>query len=94
MITVLAITWSIGGLLWLSATDPKRRRSQGLPAAPAPALSRRLIWWALLAPGLLFIASGTGGAFVLWLGACSALGWFLVAQPAGRFATFVARIKK
>lgn len=92
MITLLAILWSIAGLLWLSAHDAKR----ALVFRRTPRVARidpRLIWGAVLVPGLVFAVMGSGAAFVMWLGGTMAFGWMLIAVPEERFKQLWASCK-
>lgn len=80
--TVVATGVSLGALGWLSATDPKRRRTFGIKAGPQPA--PRWAWALVLVPGVLVPFWSGAAGFVLWLGAVSVVGWALVAVPPGR----------
>lgn len=80
--TVVATGVSLGALGWLSATDPKRRRTFGIEAGSQPA--PRWAWALVLVPGVLVPFWSGAAGFVLWLGAVSVVGWALVAVPPGR----------
>ena len=83
LLTLLGIAVSLAALLWLSFTDPKRRRAFARPAYPGP---RRpgLAWSVALSPGPLLASVAGGPGLVLWLGALTVTGWGLVAIPPGR----------
>lgn len=85
-ITLAAIAVSLLAIAYLSATDPKRRRSFKLQ----PHKGRRHVITACLlafAPGFALLISGQSAAFVMWLGTVSLLGWLLILwAPASRNA--------
>lgn len=93
LITLLGIGVSLAALLWLSATDPKRRRSFGLPVHSGP---RRpgLAWAIALLPGLFLPSLAGGPGLVLWLGSLTVIGWGLIAIPPGRGGALAARIDR
>ena len=67
---------AIAVLAWL---DPKRRRV--LRGSAAVSRLRKLLFAALVAPGLLLIAHNRPATFVVWIGIVCASGW-AVAQVA------------
>jgi hypothetical protein len=82
LVTLSAIAVSLAALLWLSFTDPKRRRAFARPPYTGP---RRVgfAWSAALLPGLFLPALAGGPGLVLWLGALTVIGWGLIAIPPG-----------
>ena len=82
-LTPLAIAVSLAALLWLSFTDPKRRRAFARPAYPGPRRAG-LAWTVALLPGPLLAPVAGGPGLVLWLGALTVTGWGLIAIPPGR----------
>jgi hypothetical protein len=87
--TLAGTAMSLAALGYLAATDPKRRRSFRLPAP-----ERRhpgAAWIAALAPGALVGAVGGAGAFFVWLGTASVLGWGVAAAPPGATAGLAVR---
>jgi hypothetical protein len=83
---------SLAALGYLAATDPKRRRSFRLPAP-----GRRhpgAAWIAALAPGALVGAVGGAGAFFVWFGATSVLGWGIAASPPDTTAGRTIRLER
>lgn len=88
--TLVGTEVSLGALGWLSATDPKRRRTFGYKPAARPA--PRWVWALALVPGLLVPVWGGAAGFVLWLGAVSAVGWALVAVSPQRLSAAEGRV--
>lgn len=90
--TLLAIAVSGALLILLGARDPKRLRNsrhaaQDVPAAsPLPAAARHTFGWLSLAPGVVLAVLGQWWAFLVWLGAITAIGW-VIAITAG-YSTF------
>ena len=82
---IAAIAVTLAGIGRLAATDPKRRRSFGLP----PFRGNRQVALALTAvfmPGVLLLAIGSGADFVAWLGAICVAGWAVAAVSPWRVA--------
>jgi len=86
--TLLAIAFSGALLILLGARDPKRLRNarhgakEAAPGSPLPPAMRHLCGWLSLAPGVALGVAGEWWAFLVWLGAITALGW-AVAITAG-----------
>lgn len=78
----LAVAFSIGiiALLWWS--DPKRRRIAGLPDSRHGSIRRRLMFAALLIPGVVLAVSGDSAAFLVWFGSCAVGGWLITVSTA------------
>ena len=77
-LTLAAVAVSLAGLVYLAATDPKRRRAFNLPPC-----SRRLAlfaWIVVFAPGAALLAAEQTAAFVIWLGAGTIAGWLVAAK--------------
>ena len=87
---LLAIALSGALLIALGARDPKRLRNarhvargqasaatRDAPteAAPFSAALRRTFGWLSLAPGIVLAVLGESWAFLVWLGAITAIGW-------------------
>lgn len=86
-----AIAVTLAGIGRLAATDPKRRRSFGLP----PFRGNRQLVLALTAvfmPGVLLLAIGSGADFVAWLGAICVAGWAVAAVSPWRMASAWRRL--
>lgn len=87
---LLSASASAAVLLWLTATDPKRRRVYGLPGSGRR--TRRggaIALVLLLAPGVVLIAAGQAAAFVIWSGVLTLLGWGIARRaPAGTLRAF------
>lgn len=84
---------SLGGLGYLSATDPKRRRIFGQSKVE----HRPLLWPARLAtflPGVVFVVVGHWSGLTIWAGAVTTLGWAMVAVPPNRYREARALISK
>jgi hypothetical protein len=77
MILLAATGFSIAMITLLWRGDPKRRRVAGLPSGEHSAPKRRLIFVALLLPGLFFVVAGDSSAFLIWLGCCAVGGWLI-----------------
>ncbi|PZQ49889.1 MAG: hypothetical protein DI556_10580 [Rhodovulum sulfidophilum] len=92
-ITLLATGVSLAALLWLSFTDPKRRRSFGLKPYDGPRRAG-LIWTIACLPGLFLPVLAGGAGFVLWLGALTVLAWAVVAVPPGRGGAIAVRLDR
>ena len=86
--TLLAIAFSGALLMVLGVRDPKRLRSarhatkEAAARSPLSPALRHLCGWLSLAPGVVLGIAGEWWAFLVWLGAISALGW-AVAITAG-----------
>lgn len=77
-----AIAFSIAIIVLLWRGDPKRRRIAGLGNSGQDQIQRRLMFAALLAPGLLLAASGDSAAFLIWFGSCAVGGWLITVSTA------------
>lgn len=85
-LTLAAIVFSTIIIILLCSGDPKRRRSARLDGAGQSTGTRRLLVALLCLPGLGFALIGDAAAFLMWLGACAAIGW-LVAMWFSRVGT-------
>jgi hypothetical protein len=83
MTLLLATVFSIAMIILLWRGDPKRRRVAGLPDSGHSALKRRLMFVALLLPGLLLAVAGDSSGFLIWFGSCAVGGW-LITQTGSR----------
>ena len=80
---LLAIAISGALLILLGARDPKRLRNarhaaptrDGASSSPLPAAARHACGWLSLAPGVVLGVLGEWWAFLIWLGAITAIGW-------------------
>ena len=78
LLTLSAVAVSLSGLVYLAASDPKRRRAFKLPPR-----ERRLAlptWILVLVPGAALLAANQSAAFVMWLGATTVVGWLVAAR--------------
>lgn len=82
MAAFLAIAISGVLLVLLGARDPKRLRNARhgaqdavAAASPLPAGVRHAFGWLSLAPGVVLAVLGEWWAFLIWLGAITAIGW-------------------
>ena len=79
--TLLAIAFSGVLLILLGARDPKRLRNarhaakEAASGSPLPSTVRHLCGWLSLAPGVALGVAGEWWAFLIWLGAITAIGW-------------------
>ncbi|MEJ0038972.1 MAG: hypothetical protein WDO68_23405 [Gammaproteobacteria bacterium] len=79
--TLLAIAVSGALLILLGARDPKRLRNsrhatdETASVSPFPSAVRHACGWLALAPGITLAVAGEWWAFLIWLGASTALGW-------------------
>jgi hypothetical protein len=91
-VTLLAIVFSGVLLILLGARDPKRLRNsrhavtEAAAGSPLPPAARHLWGWLSLAPGVALGIAGEWWAFLIWLGAITAIGW-AIAITAG-YSTF------
>lgn len=76
--SLLALAISVAGLVYLTATDPKRRRSFRLSARPRFAI---VGWIVAIAPGAALLVAGETAAFLIWIAAATIVGWLLAARP-------------
>ena len=78
LITLTAVVMTLSGLVYLTITDPKRRRAFKLGprdrgfAVPA--------YFLVFGPGPALLIAGEGAAFVIWLGVVTVVGWLLAAR--------------
>jgi hypothetical protein len=90
--TLIAIAFSGALLILLGTRDPKRMRSArhadkvSAGATPLPPAVRHVCGWLSLAPGVALGILGEWWAFLIWLGAITAVGW-TIAITAG-YSTF------
>lgn len=75
--TLIAIACSAILIILLCANDPKRRRSAGLADALQTSAIRRSFAALACLPGVVLALMGDAAAFLMWLGACASLGWFV-----------------
>ncbi|MEM9011161.1 MAG: hypothetical protein AAGE18_08045 [Pseudomonadota bacterium] len=94
-LSILALTVTGAGLVYLWATNAKRRRVFGVPR-----LERRPWFWparlAVWLPGLVLIGAGDVAALVVWLGGLTVLGWGIACLTPGRLEAaqaFAARLQ-
>lgn len=80
---IICVLVSAVAFTYLSATDPKRRRTFRLPAWERQRWSR-LAWVLAFAPGFLLLVVGTGAGFVVWLGGVMVVGWGVAAIDPSR----------
>jgi len=81
------VALSLLGLGYFLKTDPKRRRTAGLPMFE----SRRLLWPAralLLAPGALLLVLGHWSGLAIWAGTVTVVGWVLAATSGAAYSAF------
>ena len=64
-------------IVLLCRGDPKRRRTAGLPGDEMRPSLRRILAGVACLPGLLCAVLGDSAAFIIWLGGCAVLGWFV-----------------
>jgi len=84
--TLIAIAFSGALLILLGARDPKRlrnaRHGANAMTSPLPPAVRHACGWLSLAPGVALGILGGWWAFLIWLGAITAIGW-TIAMTAG-----------
>jgi len=79
--SVIAVLISAILLAILGRHDPKRLRNRSREVATGmstPGLTRgmrRLLGWLVLVPGVVLTVIDQWWAFLIWMGACCALGW-------------------
>ncbi len=61
----------------LGRGDPKRRRTAGLKGEGMNVTARRLLAAAACLPGLVYAVQADAAAFMIWLGGCAVIGWFV-----------------
>lgn len=87
-----AILISLAGLCYLSVTDPKRRRTHGLPK-----LDRRPFFWparlATFGPGVFLTVIGHWSGLTIWAGAVTTLGWTMAAITPKTYAKLRADLR-
>ena len=64
-------------ILLLCIGDPKRRRTAGVDGREMSVATRRLLAAFACLPGLLCALMGDAAAFMIWLGGCGVIGWFV-----------------
>ena len=67
---------SAAGVVFLAALDPKRRRDA---RRAAWSNARRLMAFAVFAPGIVLGFFGLWSEFLVWIGAAAVLGWAIAA---------------
>ncbi|WP_156680163.1 hypothetical protein [Sphingomonas profundi] len=77
MLALAAVAASAALIVALCLGDPKRRRSARLRGDGHRTTTRRLIAAAICAPGAICVVRGDAAAFLIWLGACGVIGWFV-----------------
>lgn len=83
-----AIAVSLAGIAWLSDQDAKRRRAFRRPP-PETRVDRRLLWAAVLLPGVALLLFASGVSATLWAGALLVGGWLIVLPPPGAFKSIL-----
>ena len=74
---ITAIAFSGVIILLLCLGDPKRRRTARLSGREMSVATRRMLAAAACLPGLVCALIGDAAAFMMWLGGCGVLGWFV-----------------
>ncbi|EZP71621.1 hypothetical protein BV96_02358 [Sphingomonas paucimobilis] len=84
LLPLAATAFSTAIILLLCLGDPKRRRSARMTGEGQGTAIRRVLAGAALLPGLFYAVSGSGAAFLIWLGGCGVAGWLvtLLLSPA------------
>lgn len=77
LVPIAAIAFSAILIILLCRGDPKRRRTAGLPGHEMRPSLRRLLAGLACLPGLLCAVLGDSAAFMIWLGGCGVIGWFV-----------------
>lgn len=75
--TLAALAISIFLLLLLCVGDPKRRRTARIKGGEQSSKIRWMLSAAACLPGLYLAGTGDAAAFLIWLGGCSVVGWFV-----------------
>lgn len=92
ILCLLAVAVTMAAISYLAVTDPKRRRTFGMPEPERP----RRPWVgisAVFAPGLVLLLLGNGAAFVVWLGALSVAGWGVAALRPEQASAIAATVR-
>ncbi|MEM6355030.1 MAG: hypothetical protein AAF844_05020 [Pseudomonadota bacterium] len=76
-LSIVTIAISVSALVYMRATDAKRRRVFGLKPRPRrfPLLVRGALWL----PAIALIALGNVAALLIWMGAVTVAGWGIAA---------------
>jgi len=77
LLSVATVVFSAVILALLGLGDPKRRRAAGLGSGEMTVAKRRLLAGIACLPALLCVALGDAAAFMIWLGGCAVVGWFV-----------------
>jgi hypothetical protein len=77
LLSLVAVAFSGVILVLLGLGDPKRRRAAGLGNGEMIVAKRRLLAGIACLPALLCVALGDAAAFMIWLGGCAMVGWFV-----------------
>ena len=90
---VTAVAASTAALAYLAAGDAKRRRVFGLSPLERKAWQTWLAIAGVLAPAVLLLYGGGGGAgFAVWCGAVSVVGWALAATSPAQATAMGRRV--
>lgn len=74
---LVALAMSAALIIRLCVGDPKRRRTVGIKGGEQRPATRRLLSAAVCVPGLWLALTGDSAAFLIWLGGCCVVGWFV-----------------
>jgi len=92
---LIAIAFSGALLALLGARDPKRLRNArhggNAVTSPLPPAVRHACSWLSLAPGVALGILGEWWAFLIWLGAITAIGWSIAIATGYSAAATAAR---
>jgi hypothetical protein len=94
--TLIAIAFSGALLMLLGARDPKRLRNARhgggkVVKSPLTPAVRHACGWLSLAPGVALGLLGEWWAFLIWLGAITAIGWTIALATGYSAAAICAR---
>ncbi len=78
LITLTAVVMTLSGLIYLTITDPKRRRAFQL--GPRDRCFAIPAYFLVFGPGPALLIAGEGAAFVIWLGFATIAGWLIAAR--------------
>lgn len=80
----IAMAISAALILLLCIGDPKRRRAARIDGGEQSGTIRWMLSSAACVPGLYLAGIGDAAAFLIWLGACSVVGWCVATGFGGR----------